>query len=230
MKPVIGIPQMGSDLFRIYMKSKYVASIKRAGGQVRWIELEDPEVAVAELISCDGLLLPGGSDIDPRLYGQEPTEKCGKPHLLRDAAEPKMLAAFLDTGKPVFCICRGIQLLNVALGGTLYQDISTTQKQNHAHFPSRASGCHPIKLKPGTRLSRILGTADMRVNSMHHQAADCIASALIVSAVSDDGFVEALELPKHAFCIGVQWHPEHMSKNHPAQQRLFDAFVAACKK
>lgn len=228
MKPVIGIPQMGQDLFRQYMKRKYVQSLVRAGAQVRWIELADPNKAVSELLECDGLLLPGGADVNPKLYGQEPSEKCGKPNTLRDNAERKMLEAFLPTGKPVFCICRGVQLLNVFCGGTLHQDISLTQVSRHSDFLSRNKGIHPVKISAHTKLAQIMKEETLMVNSLHHQAADRIGSGLTVSAVSDDGFTEALELSGHPFCIGVQWHPEHMSKKSAVQQGLFDAFVHAC--
>lgn len=230
MKPVIGIPQMGNDLFRKYMKRKYTKSLERAGADVRWIELGDTDKAVAQLLACDGLLLPGGADVNPQLYGQEPSEKCGKPNTLRDTAEKKMLEAFLPTNKPIFCICRGVQMLNVFCGGTLHQDIKDTQKCRHSDFGSRGKGCHKVKIFTHTHLSEIFGKEEVLVNSMHHQAADQVGKELTICAVSEDGFIEALEITHHPFCIGVQWHPEHMSQNDPAQQKLFDAFVAACKQ
>ena len=228
MRPVIAIPQMGNDLFRMYMKSKYVASLRRAGARVRWIELTDVEKAVAEACGCDGLLLPGGADIDPRLYGQTPSEKCGKPHELRDTAEFPILKAFLETGKPVFCICRGVQLLNVAFGGTLHQDIKELQKCSHSDFKTKNKGTHRVKITPQTHLAAILGTEEETVNSLHHQAVDRVGEGLAVSAVSGDGFPEALEAVGHPFCLGVQWHPEHMSRFHPRQQKIFNVFAAAC--
>lgn len=229
MKPVIGIPQMGNDLFRKYMKSKYASSLKRSGAQVRWIALEDTEAAVASILECDGLLLPGGADVDPHLYGQEPTEKCGKPNVLRDTAEPKLLEAFLATGRPILAICRGVQLMNVCFGGTLYQDIKDLQKCAHSDFKGKNRGSHSISLRPESKLRAILGCESATVNSLHHQAVLDVAEGLTVAATSADGFVEALEKTDHPFCVGVQWHPEHMSKFVPAQQRLFDAFVAACR-
>lgn len=229
MKPVIAIPQMGNDLFRQYMKSKYVGSLHRAGLNVRWIALDNMEQCITQLLQCDGLLLPGGADVHPHLYGQEPTEKCGKPHVLRDRAEPKMLEAFLATGKPILCICRGVQLLNVYQGGTLHQDIKDIQKCNHADFPSRSTGCHSVTLTPGTKLHAILGDT-ATVNSLHHQAGDRIGDGLIVAAWSEDGFPEALEMENHPFCVGVQWHPEHMSKISPKQQAIFNVFAEAVTK
>ncbi len=229
MKTVIAIPQMGTDLFRKYMKSKYVSSIERAGGAVRWIELDDTEKAVREALSCDGLLLPGGADIDPALYGREREEKCGKPNELRDKNEFQIFKAFAETGKPVLCICRGFQLLNTVYGGTLHQDIADIKKCTHSDFLKRARSVHRISIAEDTRLFSIFGKSEAGVNSLHHQAVENVGENLIPSAVSEDGFIEALELKGHPFCLGVQWHPEHMSKRDPLQQRIFDEFVKKCR-
>lgn len=229
MKPTIAIPQMGSDFFRKYMKSKYRKSLKRAGAEVRWIELEDTDRAIAEMLECDGLLLPGGADVGPELYGQQPSEKCGKPNTLRDTAEKAMIAAFIPTGKPVLGICRGAQMLNVCLGGTLYQDIKDTQKCKHSDFFSRARSSHAVDITEGSRLHGLLATSHADVNSIHHQAIDKVGDGLTVCAVSSDGFVEGVEMPEHPFCVAVQWHPEHMSAKSEQQRKLFDGFVAACR-
>lgn len=230
MSTTIAIPQMGTDLFRKYMKSKYVKSIERAGASVRWIELDDTAKAVAEALECDGLLLPGGADIDPSLYGREREEKCGKPNELRDKNEFEIYKAFVKTGKPIFCICRGVQLLNVINGGTLYQDISDIKKCEHSSFMKRAKAVHTVTVTESTKLFEILGKKEVGVNSLHHQAVENIGENLTVSAVSADGFVEAIELKNHPFCIGVQWHPEHMSRNDALQQKLFNEFVKECEK
>ena len=230
MKIVIGMPQPGKDLFRQYMKSKYVQSIRRAGGEVRWIELDDLDRAVKEMLECDGMLLPGGGDVEPSYYGQERTEKCGEPNELRDKGELRLLEAFLPTNKPIFGICRGVQVMNVYFGGTLYQDITTTQVQKHRDFKSRRKGCHKVRMMPRSKLGKLMGSEWALVNSMHHQAVDTLGPGLNVAAVSEDGFIEAVELLLHPFCIGVQWHPEHLSKYNKTQQDLFDAFVAACKE
>lgn len=225
----IAVPQMGTDLFRKYMKSKYTQSLKRSGALPCWIELADVDNAVKQALACDGLLLPGGADIDPRLYGQKPSDKCGKPNALRDAAEPAMLRAFLAAGKPVFGICRGIQILNICLGGTLCQDIKPTQQYNHSDFLHRAHTTHPVVVEEDTLLGAITKKRQLDVNSIHHQTVERPGNGLLVSAVSADGFIEGLELPSHPFCLGVQWHPEHMSAHDKKQQALFDAFVNACQ-
>lgn len=227
MSTIIAIPQMGTDLFRKYMKSKYVKSLERAGAEVRWIELD--ENAVSNALSCDGLLLPGGADIEPSLYGKEREEKCGKPNEPRDKYEFLIYNAFVKTNKPILCICRGFQLLNVANGGTLHQDIADIKKCSHSDFFKREKAIHNVTINEATALFDIFGKPQTGVNSLHHQAVDEVGKNLIVSAVSEDGFVEALELTEHPFCIGVQWHPEHMSRKDSLQQGLFNKFIEKCK-
>lgn len=229
MKPVIAMPTLDNSLFRIYMKSKYVFCLWKAGARVKWICLQDQEKMRRQLRRCDGMLLPGGGDIQPHLYGQIPTEKCGEPDKLRDSGEWAMLDAFVPTGKPILCVCRGEQLMNVYFGGTLHQDIGHLQKCNHDDYDTRATECHDVTLTPGSMAQAILGTDRCRVNSMHHQAVDKVGAGLRVDAVSEDGIVEALEKMDHPFFLGLQWHPEHMSRKRPLQQKIFEAFVRACK-
>lgn len=224
MKPVIAMPKLSNDPFRIYMKSKYVLSLWRTGARVRWISPEPTEENRRTLLECDGLLMPGGVDIEPARYGQETGEKCGKIDLARDAAEWWMLEAFLPTKKPVLGICRGIQMLNVFQGGTLHQHI-----ENHSDFKSRGTGCHKVNVVSGSRLEQILQTSRLTVNSLHHQAVDDLGKELEIAAVSDDGIVEAVVHTNHPFCLGVQWHPEHMSRTDPLQRKLFSFFAEACR-
>jgi len=224
MKPVIAMPKLSNAPFRIYMKSKYVFSLWRSGARVRWIGNENTEANRHNLLECDGLLMPGGVDIEPARYGQETHEKCGRIDLARDAAEWWMLEAFLPSRKPVLGICRGIQMLNVFQGGTLHQHID-----GHSDFKSRSTGCHKVNIVAGSCLEQLLGTSQFTVNSLHHQSVDSLGKDLEVCAVSEDGIVEAVVHTGHPFLLGVQWHPEHMSRKDKLQQTLFDAFVAACK-
>lgn len=221
-KVQIAMPLCGCKPLRIYMTGKYIASLHRAGAAVRLIRMTDPKLE-EKLLACDGLLLPGGGDIEPGRYGQTPIEKCGKPELLRDETEWKMLTAFLPTVKPILGICRGTQMLNVFLGGTLHQDIP-----DHSAFKNRATGTHNVTLVSGSKLAAILKQTSVFVNSMHHQATDTPAPGFSVIARSADGTIEAQELEGHPFCIGVQWHPEHLSKTRADQQAIFDAFVRQC--
>ena len=227
MRVVIAMPRMSTDPEPTVAQSKYIESLARAGAGMRWVELNDPEQAVQDALTCDGLLLPGGGDMDPKFYGQERLPACGEPNLLRDAAEPLLLRAFLAADKPVLGICRGIQVLNAVLGGDLYQDIKPFEHLPHNGHWAKV---HTVTVRRGTLLSRILGQDTVLVNSQHHQAVDRVAPGFTLAALSEDGIVEAIEKPDARFCLGVQWHPEWLSDADPAMQSLFDAFVNACSK
>lgn len=230
MNCTIAIPKFEKDLFRKYMQSKYTAALYRAGAKAVWINTDNLDKAIEEMMKCDGLLLSGGEDVDPKYYGQTPTEKCGAIEPWRDEVEMKMLDAFVATGKPIFGICRGEQLMNVYFGGTLHQDIVHLSQSAHIDFPRKNQGNHNVTLNGGTKISRIMKKQTFRVNSLHHQAADTVGKDMIVGAVSEDGIIESIEHATHPFCMGVQWHPEHMVRYSKQQRRIFDAFVAACKR
>lgn len=227
MRVVIAMPRMSTDPEPTVAQSKYMESLASAGAGMRWVELNDPEQAVQDALTCDGLLLPGGGDMDPKFYGQERIPACGEPNLLRDAAEPLLLRAFLAADKPVLGICRGIQVMNAVLGGDLYQDIKPFEHLPHNGHWAKV---HTVTVRRGTLLSRILGQDTVLVNSQHHQAVDRVAPGFTLAALSEDGIVEAIEKPDAGFCLGVQWHPEWLSDADPAMQSLFDAFVNACSK
>lgn len=227
MRVVIAMPRMSTDPEPTVAQSKYIESLARAGAGMRWVELSDPEQAVQDALTCDGLLLPGGGDMDPKFYGQARIPACGEPNLLRDAAEPLLLRAFLAADKPVLGICRGVQVMNAVLGGDLYQDIKPFEHLPHNDHWAKV---HTVTVRRGTLLSRILGQDTVLVNSQHHQAVDRVAPGFTLAALSEDGIVEAIEKPDARFCLGVQWHPEWLSDADPAMQGLFDAFVNACSK
>ena len=227
MRVVIAMPRMSTDPEPTVAQSKYIESLARAGARMRWVELSDPEQAVQDALTCDGLLLPGGGDMDPKFYGQARIPACGEPNLLRDAAEPLLLRAFLAADKPMLGICRGIQVMNAVLGGDLYQDIKPFEHLPHNDHWAKV---HTVTVRRGTLLSRILGQDTVLVNSQHHQAVDRVAPGFTLAALSEDGIVEAIEKPDARFCLGVQWHPEWLSDADPAMQGLFDAFVNACSK
>ena len=227
MRVVIAMSRMSTDPEPTVAQSKYMESLARAGAGMRWVELSDPEQAVQDALTCDGLLLPGGGDMDPKFYGQARIPACGEPNLLRDAAEPLLLRAFLAADKPVLGICRGIQVMNAVLGGDLYQDIKPFEHLPHNDHWAKV---HTVTVRRGTLLSHILGQDTVLVNSQHHQAVDRVAPGFTLAALSEDGIVEAIEKPDARFCLGVQWHPEWLSDADPAMQGLFDAFVNACSK
>lgn len=211
---------MGNDLFRRYMMGKYASAIKNAGADIVWID------STNNLLSYDGLLLPGGADVNPELYGEPASAECGKPNAFRDGFEMEVIPIWLKTEKPLLAICRGVQILNVALGGKLYQDIKTIESVKHSNVLKKNNGCHDVIIEKGSLLHEIEGKDKLWVNSLHHQAVKTLGDGLVVSATSTDGFIEAIEITDHPFALGVQWHPEHMQK-HLDQRKIFNAFVKA---
>lgn len=227
--PIIGVPLMGTSMPRRYMQSKYTQCLRKAGADVRILK---PDLFFIKqyIHECNGFLFPGGADISPSLYGASPTKECGRPNSVRDTFETALLHAVLEIQKPVLCICRGMQLLNVVQGGTLHQDIRKLQTYPHQDLFHKNNVTHPILLAENSRLESIFMQQEIKVNSLHHQAVAKIGKNLIATAFSPEGFVEALEdNTRDTFVMGVQWHPEHMAAKHPAQQRLFESLLEACK-
>lgn len=187
----------------------------------------------ASLDSLDGLLLTGGSDINPKHYGQERLRQSDSPDDARDELEMALLREALAADLPVLGICRGLQLFNVSRGGTLIQHLDATevhrQKANGAQ-PGKHPAAHRVWVAPDTRLAGIIGAGGHDVNSRHHQAVEILGNGLIVSAIAADGVIEALELPGAAFAVAVQWHPEDRIFVNPADRQLFEAFAAAMTK
>ncbi len=229
--PMIGIPLMGTSMLRKYMQNKYTQCLKNAGAAVKILEPIPGSAAIAQyLAECDGFLFPGGADIAPNLYGQEPQPGCGEPNPVRDQFEFPLLNAVLEADRSVLCICRGMQLLNVVRGGSLLQDIKPIQQYNHADFFHRAKFTHPVELEKGSMIASVFGTRTIQVNSLHHQAVDRLGDGLTATARSPEGFIEAIEFAdRKGFALGVQWHPEHMAAKDPSQQLIFERFVSACK-
>ena len=228
--PAIGVPLLGKGVFRRYMQYKYTRCLEKAGASVWLLPWNDaPEAIEVILDRCDGFLFPGGPDIQPQLYGQLAQPSCGIPNPARDAFELALLRGAIEAGKPLFCICRGMQLLNVAFGGTLFQDIKSQQEYAHMDFWHRAYATHPIELDPESLPGKLLESDAVTVNSMHHQAVNQIGDGLWVAAESPEGFPEALEMEGYPFCLAVQWHPEHMAAQTKIQRKLFRAFVDACR-
>jgi gamma-glutamyl-gamma-aminobutyrate hydrolase PuuD len=180
----------------------------------------EPVENVADLRSLDGLLLAGGTDVDPALYGAACEAETDQPDRVRDGLEGALLDQALERDLPVLGICRGLQFLNVRLGGTLRQHID-------GHKCPKVREVHGIAIAPGSRLEAILATREYVVNSRHHQAADRVGTGLAVTATAPDGVVEALELPGKRFVLAVQWHPEARTDGPDA--RLFEAFREAMR-
>lgn len=205
----------------------YVEAVQRAGA----MPLLLPPVAeepVRWLDAVDGVVLSGGGDIDPALWGADPHEQVYRVDRERDRAEIDLARAAADRGVPLLGICRGLQVMNVAFGGTLVVHIPDRYGEAVPHrVPPRDPTAHPIAVEPDSRLAEILGSTAIAPPSWHHQAPDRVADRFRIVARAPDGVIEALEDPRLPFLLGVQWHPEHVASTDAAQQRLFDALVAA---
>lgn len=231
MKPLIGISMNYSDK-KYVINEPYVKAIVEAGGIPYCIPFGIEEDAEQIIDLLDGLLLTGGVDIHPHYFGEEPHPKLGKVIQARDYNEMILIQAALKKKLPVFAICRGIQILNVALGGSLYQDIEAqycTEPLLHKQNAARYETAHFIKIDKQSKLFEIVQSEKIAVNSLHHQAVKDVASSLKITAVSSDGIVEAAEMKDYPFCIAVQWHPEEMATaGDDCSKRLFQEFIKAC--
>lgn len=230
MDVVVGIANPGNSLLRKYFKRKYRKSIERAGGRMVVLDA-DPSRAEEYVSSCDAILIPGGPDVDPSLYGEEREEKCGKANPVRDAFEPVLIRRAVEAGRPLLCVCRGIQILNVMYGGTLVQNLSGEKRKRHLSGGRHmARHVHAVSVRKDSLLNAVTGKERMGVNSLHHQAVKDVGRGLSVSAVSEDGLVEGLEIDGYGRCVAVQWHPEHLAARDPVQRKIFEAFVEMARE
>jgi putative glutamine amidotransferase len=241
MRPVIGIPcysatRPGSNITVYANNQSYVRAIQRAGGVALLIPSGHDADALEVICSrLDGLLLSGGCDIDPACYGEDRIAACQEPEPERDELELALAAWALDAAVPILGICRGMQLLNVACGGTLYQDLETQQPEIARHDQAaigRAFRAHGIRLQGHSRLSEILGAAPYTVNSLHHQAVARPGEHVEIVGWSPDGVAEAMEVDGHPFALAVQFHPEELEgdpeRPDEPSRALFRSFVQAC--
>jgi len=230
--PLIGIAA-GNDpknpeLF--VLRWDYVRSVEFAGGVPVILAPSGPALHPSLLGRLDGLILTGGVDISPELYGAPAHPTVTRTSPARDEFELALLADALERDLPVLGICRGSQMLNVALGGTLIQDIPSAVPEHASHDDPerpRAAIAHRVRVDAGSRLASILGRTDLEVNSFHHQAVDRLGRGLVVTARAEDGVIEGIELPSARFVVGVQWHPEAFVKSPEVFGALFSALVAA---
>jgi putative glutamine amidotransferase len=217
------------------VNSAYVRSVVAAGGvPVILSPLMGPSVAGRALIGMDGLVLTGGEDMDPAWYGAEPSPHLNPPSRERDIFELALFATARQLELPILGICRGIQLVNVAMGGSLYQDLPTERPGAVEHNPAtdRAARSHGVRLAQGSRAAEALGTTELVVNSFHHQAIRDLAPGLIATGWSDDGLIEAAEgAPDAPWLLTVQWHPEEMYVDaHAPEHGLFKALIEQAGK
>lgn len=243
LRPLIAItttmgPGGRHRLPQVTLNVQYVTAVEQPGATALLLTpAQQPEAVPQVLAMAHGLLLTGGEDVDPARYGQEPHPELGEVIPARDTLEFAALEEALRLGMPVLAICRGFQLLNVALGGTLYQDLPSQRPGPVAHEQTAPVGhrWHGARVEPGTGMDTILGVRDLFINSFHHQGIDRLAPALRAAVLAEDGLVEGVESTRHPWVYGVQWHPERGEANAPADQRdpdrrLLWAFVDAARQ
>lgn len=231
MKPIIGIT-MTTNNGQYCINEAYVKSIIQAGGIPLMIPFGVESDAEQLLEGIDGLLLTGGVDVHPHFYDEEPHIKIGDIMLERDEVELELTEAALKKTMPIFGICRGFQLLNVALGGTLYQDINSQYEHTpilHKQNARRKEASHFIEIMKGSRLYEMIGKEKIAVNSFHHQALKKVPDSFEITAKASDGMIEAFEMKDYPYCVGVQWHPEEMAIAEDEHAiKLFKSFIDAC--
>ena len=233
-KPLIGVTPLfdrGRDSY--WMLPGYFLALEEAGAVPVMLPLTDNEAALSRLVgTLDGFLIAGGQDVSPALYGEQTKPACAETCPERDAMESVLLRLLWNADKPVFGICRGLQILNAHLGGTLYQDLLSEHPSdvNHRMAAPYDRAEHPVSLLRDAPLYALLGTDAIGVNSCHHQAIKSLAPGLSPMAVSPDGLVEAVYAPEKRFVWAVQWHPEFFYRVDENSRKLFAAFVRAAKE
>lgn len=242
-RPVIGITTqtleaIPDQLPRCWVMSQRYVQVLVAAGAIPWVIplLEHDEATLRGIYErTDALFLPGGVDVDPAAYGAPRGPACGRTDPARDWTELLLTRWALADRKPVLAVCRGAQILNVAVGGTLYQDLGAEHPGTlkHDQFPTggrrRDDLSHAVRITASSRLGRLLETDTLPVNSMHHQGIARLAPGLTAVATADDGLIEGVEVTDDRFVLGVQWHPEDLVDVDPRMRRLFDAFIAAAR-
>ncbi|MDQ6909518.1 MAG: gamma-glutamyl-gamma-aminobutyrate hydrolase family protein [Actinomycetota bacterium] len=207
----------------------YVESVERAGGIPVVLPVLAPELVDDLIPAVNGVLLTGGGDIQPSRYQAKPLSETRGVDPARDAFDIRLLECAIATGLPVLATCRGMQVVNVALGGSLVQHVPTVTGQDHDHYERWREGVHRVKIEPDSHLAEALGTTEVEVNSIHHQAVDEAAPGTRAVAWADDDTIEAIELPGSPHVVAVQWHPE-LLEDWPGQQGLFRQLVDRAAK
>lgn len=243
--PVVGIPMQtldpvpGQTPLCWIMGQTYVRALTEHGAVPWLIPPVVGEVTTLRAIydHLDGLFLTGGVDVDPEQYDETRDSLCGRTDRARDWAEVQLVRWAVADKKPVLGVCRGVQLLNVACGGTLYQDVGKQYgpQLKHDYFPtadrySRDMLAHAVRVAPASRLGRILRAESVQVNSMHHQGIRRLAATLTANAWAPDGLIEGVEGKNGQFLLGIQWHPEELTRRDTAMAALFQAFLDAAQE
>ena len=229
LKPLIGVmPLWDDDKESVWMLPGYLEGIRQAGGIPVILPFTSENDELEQLAKmCDGFLFTGGHDVSPELYSEKPVDDsviCCKD---RDEMESWYLKYAISSDKPLLGICRGIQFINAALGGTLYQDLPTQHSSgiNHHQKPPYDIPVHTVSIVKDSPLGKLLDTEQLSVNSYHHQAVKDLSPRLKAMAISTDGLIEAVFMPEHRFLWAVQWHPEFSYLTDINSRKIFKAFI-----
>jgi len=227
------LEEMGRKVGISFCGEEKIAAYEQAARSVGLTPVRLMPSASPQVAELDGLMLTGGTDINPQLYGQDADPETSSPDDDRDAMELSLLREALRNDLPVLAICRGMQLLNVAQGGTLHQHLSSVsmhEQRQPCQLPGQHRAVHDIVVTQNSKLASIIGTGTHEVNSRHHQAIDHLGEGLDITAVSPDGVVEAVEVPGKRFAVAVQWHPEDRIAVSEEDRRLFESFAEAVRE
>ena len=233
MNPIIGIISAVDAAETTSVLPAYVRCIEQAGGTPLVLPYTTKTQTIQSYVTlCDGFLFSGGVDISPTRYGEMPTSRCATPSLPFDEFAFLVFSAALTTKKPILGVCRGAQMINIALGGTLYQDLPTQHASPilHQQREPKFSFSHEVSLVKDGPLARLLGTERSPANSFHHQAIKRLGDGLTVMATADDGTVEAIYAPSHPYLFGIQWHPERLIDIDEHSRNLFSHFIQTCEE
>jgi len=231
-RPLIGVtPIVNFEKQRYWLRPGYLDAIREAGGLPVMLPLSDDGTEIDQIVrTFDGILFAGGPDVAPELYGEAVLNGTVEPQKERDDAETELFAKAFDRELPILGICRGMQFVNVMLGGTLWQDLPSQRPSDLRHRQTEPNDAvtHDVAIERPSGLFRAIGKERISVNSFHHQAVRDLAPGLAVTARATDGVIEGAEKPGYPFLSLVQWHPELLWKNDEASRRIFRAFVEAC--
>jgi putative glutamine amidotransferase len=233
-RPVIGITSAYEyEKERIYIKSNYYDAILISNGLPIIFPITEKEDCISEYVDlCDGFLFTGGLDLDASYYGEDNQQYMGRICPKRDYMEMKLIKQAIDSKKPLLGICRGFQLLNVAMGGSLFQDIYEQSTSNnliqHQQQAPRWYPSHKVSIEKPSHMYNIFGEESVSVNTFHHQAVKKLAKGFRATAFAPDGIIEAIELKDANFVAGVQWHPEDMWSKYEKFKNLFKYLVEKC--
>ena len=232
MKPIIGILTDIDNEKNVSMPNSYIQIIERLGGLPIIIPYINDKKNIKNYVElCDGILFSGGADVCPSHYGEEVRDVCGTTEPYRDELELAFFEAAYGTSKPILGVCRGSQFINVALGGTLYQDLDTDAPSEVVHRrKEKMFDCyHPVSIVEGSFLEALLGKKEIRVNSFHHQAIKTLGRGLIPTALAADGIVEAISHEGDQYIRAYQWHPERIDDETEDSKKIFEDFILACR-